>query len=66
MKRGNWPCQGYQVESDLRITLEGRFVSAKELAENPELETTSPYQITDEHLKEWVEFLRHCGGFEVW
>ena len=26
----------------------------------------SPYGVGDEHLKEWVEFLRHCGGFEVW
>ena len=27
--------------------------------------TASPYEVGDEHLKAWVEFLRHCGGFEV-
>jgi len=24
------------------------------------------YYADDEHLAEWVEFLRNCGGFEVW
>ena len=24
------------------------------------------YDIDDEHLKEWVRFLRACGGFKVW
>ncbi len=58
--------EGQGLESDLRVTADGRFVSAQELAEHPDLETASPYQVRDEHLKEWVEFLRHCGGFEVW
>jgi hypothetical protein len=58
--------QGYRLESDLRVTPEGRFVSEQELAENPDLETFSPYAVQDEHLKEWSEFLRCCGGFEVW
>jgi hypothetical protein len=25
----------------------------------------SAYSVDDEHLKEWVNFLRHCGGFMV-
>lgn len=58
--------EGHRLESDLRITPEGRFVSDNDLAANPDLETVSPYAVEDEHLKEWVEFLRHCGGFEVW
>jgi hypothetical protein len=58
--------EGHRVESDLQVTKEGRFVPESELAANPDLETVSPYRVTDEHLKEWVEFLRHCGGFEVW
>jgi hypothetical protein len=58
--------QGHRLESDLRITTEGRFMSAEEMAENPDLETVSPYEVRDEHLKEWIDFLRHCGGFEVW
>lgn len=57
--------EGYRVESDLRVNAEGRFVSAEELAANPDMETTTPYEVSDEHLKEWVEFLRHCGGFRV-
>ena len=57
---------GQQLESELQITEEGRFVSEEEQAENPDLETKSPYEVDDEHLKEWVAFLRHCGGFEVW
>ncbi len=22
--------------------------------------------VDDEHLEKWFEFLRRCGGFEVW
>ncbi len=57
---------GQTLESDLHVTPEGRFVSEDERAENPDMETASPFEVDDEHLKEWVEFLRHCGGFEVW
>lgn len=49
-----------------RVTKDGRFVTDEELATNPDLETETPYRVEDEHLKEWIEFLRHCGGFEVW
>jgi hypothetical protein len=51
---------GHGLDSDLRV------VTEQESMENPDLETESPYQAEDEHLKEWIEFLRHCGGFEVW
>jgi hypothetical protein len=54
---------GHQIESDeLRVNAEGRFVDAEE---NSTQETMSPFMTRDEHLKEWIEFLRHCGGFEV-
>lgn len=56
----------HRPDTDLRIIKEGRFVSDEELAENPDLETVWPYEVSDEHLKEWIDFLRHCGGFEVW
>ena len=26
----------------------------------------SAYRVDTELLREWIEFLRHCGGFEVW
>ena len=29
-------------------------------------EPTSSRTVTHEHLHAWVEFLEHCGGFEVW
>jgi hypothetical protein len=57
--------EGHGLESGLRVTEDGRFVSDKELAENPDLETASPYEVGDEHLKERIESLRRCGGFEV-
>ena len=57
---------GSTVDSEMKVTKEGRFVTEEELEENPDLETESPYEVDDEHLKLWVEFLRHCGGFEVW
>ena len=57
---------GFQVDLGLRVTPEGRFVPEQDRAKEPDLETNSPYQVADEHLKEWGEFLRHCGGFEVW
>lgn len=58
--------QGHGLDLGLRVTPDGRFVTPAEVAANPALETLSPYQVADEHLKEWVEFLRNCGGFEVW
>jgi hypothetical protein len=48
------------------VAEDGHFVFEKELTENPDIETHTPYEVEDEHLKEWIEFLRHCGGFEVW
>ncbi len=30
-----------------------------------EKDTPSPYYVSDGHLKDWIEFLRHCGGFRV-
>lgn len=57
---------GHGIDLGLRVTYDGRFVSDDELSKRPDLETMSPYQVDDDHLKQWVEFLRHCGGFEVW
>jgi hypothetical protein len=57
---------GHTIDSDLRVTAEGRFVSEEELADSPEMQSMSPYEVEDEQLKKWVEFLRHCGGFSVY
>jgi hypothetical protein len=56
---------GLTLESEAKVTPDGCFVTDEELADNSCLETKSPYTVDDDHLKEWVEFLRHCGGFEV-
>lgn len=42
-----------------------RFVTAEDIAANPGMETYSPYSTNKEHLEEWINFLRHCGGFRV-
>jgi hypothetical protein len=47
-----------------RVTKDGTFITEDDLEENPDLKT--PYHVEDNLLKEWVDFLRHCGGFEVW
>jgi hypothetical protein len=57
---------GHGLDLDLRVTKDGGFVSKQDSEENPGLETESAYRVDDEALKEWIEFLRHCGGFEVW
>lgn len=51
--------------SILRVDSEGRFLSEKELAENPTLVTYSPYSVSRSGLEEFVTFLRNCGGFSV-
>ena len=59
--------QGLSLEvPDVRVAEDGRFMTEEEIIENPDLETYTPYEVEDEHLKEWIDFLRHCGGFEVW
>jgi hypothetical protein len=58
---------GYTAEYDkLRLTEEGRFVTAEQVAKNPHLKTRSPFFVRPEHVREWIEFLRHCGGFFVY
>lgn len=54
------------LESGIRMTKEGRFVTEQELADNASLETVSAYKTEPDQLQCWIEFLRHCGGFEVW
>lgn len=58
--------EGIVLDSGIRATEDGRIVSEQELAENPSLETVSPYEAGESDLRKWIEFLKNCGGFEVW
>jgi hypothetical protein len=57
--------EGHTLESDLRVGPGGRLLSLETVQQNPTA-GVSPYLVHDEHLKEWVEFLRSCGGFQVY
>ena len=62
----NNSCSAHSVPSPfLRVTDDGRLLSAEDAA-GLNVETHSPYSVSREHLTDWVQFLRHCGGFEVW
>jgi hypothetical protein len=52
-------------DSSLRVTLQGKFVSDEDRANDPQLETKSPYSVARAHVQEFVQFLRNCGGFSV-
>jgi hypothetical protein len=52
-----------QADAILRILAESGL-SEKVVSPAPPDEPR--HRVADEHLKEWIEFLRHCGGFEVW
>jgi hypothetical protein len=58
--------EGPQLESGIRTTEEGRFLTEQELADNPTLKTRSPYQTAPRDLQRWIAFVKCCGGFEVW
>jgi hypothetical protein len=49
-----------------RVTSDGRLVGLRELQEDPHLVTQSPFRASRTLLLDWIGFLRHCGGFEVW
>jgi hypothetical protein len=53
-------------DESIRVTEDGFVVSPEEIARTPNLKTHSPYRTSREHVQEWISFLRHCGGFEVW
>ena len=56
---------GHGLESEIQVPKRAAW-SATRRGRDPDLQTVSAYQTDDDHLKEWIEFLRHCGGFEVW
>jgi hypothetical protein len=58
--------QGISIEAtSFRVTEDGRFVDLAEARANPHLVTRPAYRATRDALVDWVKFLRHCGGFQV-
>ena len=58
---------GHQVYVEREGSFEGGVVTALEKAGWATVnEFESSFGTSHEHLTQWVEFLRHCGGFEVW
>lgn len=55
---------GVSIDLGVRITPDGTLLDEGEAEECDDV--ISPHQTSDDHLKEWIEFLRHCGGFQVW
>jgi len=56
----------FAVESDLAVDHSGRFLTDKEARRLGPEQTRSPYGVDREFVLAWNDFLRHCGGFEVW
>ena len=55
-----------EVESDqIWVTRDGIIQIAEEGKVRPKSART-PYYIKKEKIDKWVEFLRNCGGFEIW
>jgi len=61
--------QGLTVDCDLRIDSQGRYVSLEEVGQAdpqaPQYATLAPLVVDPVLLRDWIEFLRHCGGFRV-
>lgn len=57
--------EGFSVESDLFVNEQGRLLSKETVETIPILECRPAYFAESEHVGDWIEFLRSCGGFEV-
>ena len=58
---------GHQVYVEREGSFEGAVMTALEQAGwSIQSGFESSFTADREHLIEWVKFLRHCGGFEVW
>ena len=54
------------MDLGVQVAEGGRLVSEEKLADNTHLKTHPAHEVSDEHLKQWIEFLRNCEGFAVW
>ena len=44
---------------------EGKFLKEEDKNDSS-IKKHSPYRTNESHLREWIDFLRNCGGFRVW
>jgi len=56
---------GVSLDLGMYVKTDGRLVAEDDI-EDPDTEVMPAHEVSDDHLKEWIEFLRHCGGLEVW
>jgi hypothetical protein len=63
-QRGKEGHISFPVSKECAVTEDGRFVS-KEDEIDPE-KMHSAYRVYLDHVAEFIEFLRSCGGFSVW
>ena len=57
---------GLSVELGWVSDVYGRLYKEEQVMPIPGLGMRPAHRVSDEFLKQWIEFLRHCGGFEVW
>ena len=58
---------GHSVYVEREGSFEGAVVAALEQAGWKITEDfESNFTVSHEHVRTWVDFLRHCGGFQVW
>jgi len=53
------------IQEELNAETKKDFVSGPIVASNGQL-VVPAHSVDIDHLKEFVNFLRHCGGFEIW
>lgn len=56
----------FEVQSDLVVDASGCFLTPEEARALGPDRVFSPYRFNRDVVFAWTEFLRHCGGFEVW
>jgi hypothetical protein len=62
-KKDGKPFFTFPVDEEVAVTSDGKFVKKGQV----DLELLrSPWSTTVEHVRQFIEFLRGCGGFEVW
>lgn len=57
--------QDLTAEGNLRVDKNGAFLTEEQIRQIGIANTFTPYVTPVEQVERWIEFLKHCGGFEV-